>query len=279
MQIKFFKLSYLLTIAILILSACNRPQGNAAPETLNTQAPISTNTPKPSDTPTPIIPTATPTNTPTETPQPSPTASFTPVVITAKVNRESNCRIGPGNAYDLVATYQADQLLEVVARDLGNGYVFVKNVDKPEEQCYLLAQNLTISGDVAGLPQFTPQPSPTAAPYFEASLRKIDTCNGLEFAIFNVENVGSIAFRSAYIRVKDLKNGKSVEQALNAFDLRVKCVLAKNIAPLNPGETGYVAAPPFDWSVGGDKLSAVLQLCTEKDLKGTCITRTFEVKP
>lgn len=223
-----------------------------------------------------LLPTETPTATETPLPEPSVTVTLEPPKAT--VNRETNCRIGPGGMYDLVATYQAGQILEVVAKDLGGGYWFVKNPDKSEEQCYLMAQNITISGDTSALPKFTPQPSPTPPPYFEVTFKKIDTCNGDKFANFIVENTGNVAFRSAYIRVTDTKADKSVEQALNVFDLYTGCVLAKNISPLDPGETGYVPSPSFTWNIHEDKLKAVIMLCSEKDLKGICVTRTIEAK-
>jgi len=222
--------------------------------------------------------TETPTVTATETALPEPSATATPEAPKAEVVRETNCRMGPAGNYDLVATYQVGQKLEVVAKDLGAGYWFVKNPAKPDEQCYLLAQNITISGDASVLPKFTPRPSPTAAPYFNVTFKKFDSCRGDDFALFIVENVGSVPFRSAYVKVTDQKVNKSVEQALNAFDQFVGCVLAKNIAPLNSGATGYVTSPPFKWAVNRDKLRAVIMLCTEKDLKGTCVTQSIDVK-
>jgi hypothetical protein len=140
-----------------------------------------------------------------------------------------------------------------------------------------LAQNIKITGDTETLPKFTPMPSPTAAPYFNVTFKKFDTCEGTDFALFTVENTGSAPFRSAYIKVTEQK-GQSVEQALNAFDLISKCVLAKNIAPLNPGGIGYVHSPPFKWSGHGSKLRAVIMLCTEKSLKGVCVTQTVNIK-
>jgi len=128
------------------------------------------------------------------------------------------------------------------------------------------------------LPKFTPQPSPTAAPYFKVSFKKFDTCKGEKFATFVVENIGSIPFRSAYVKVIDQKVNKSVEQALNAFDLMAGCVLAKNIAPLDHGATGYVSSPPFKWAVNENKLRAAIMLCTEKNLKGICVTQNIDVK-
>jgi len=225
-----------------------------------------------------LLPTDTPTVTPTETQISTVTATATPEPPMAKVVRESNCRIGPGGVYTLVATYQVGQILEVAAKDLGGGYWFVKNPEKPEEQCYLLGQNITITGDTDALPKFTPQPSPTAAPYFEVSFKKFDTCKGEDYALFTVNNTGSVPFRSFYIRVTDQKVNKSVEQVLNAFDLLVGCVLAKNIAPLDVGGSDYVTSPPFPWSVRGHKLQAVIQLCTDKSLKGTCVIQSLLVE-
>jgi len=283
MRATFFHLSCLLTIAALALSSCNMPGGNATAEIA---AP--TESPTPNVTATidvaatetrqaELVPTQTPSETPTETPTPSPSATYTPIPPMAEVVRESNCRVGPGGIYQLVATYQVGQILEVAAKDLGGGYWFVKNPEKPEEQCYLLAQNIVITGDTAALPKFTPQPSPTAFPYFKVEFKKIDVCKGNDFALFIVENVGSIPFRSNYIRVTDQKVNKTVEQALNAFDLFVGCVLAKNIAPLDPGGTGYVHSPPFTWG-GRGKLRAVIMLCTDQFLKGTCVTQSVDIK-
>jgi len=280
MRTTFFRFVCFLIIIGVFLSACNLPISSTGTETapqIEASTPTTAITIETTVTPTSQA-TETPTVTATETPVPEPSATTTPEAPKAEVVRETNCRIGPAGNYDLVATYQVGQTLEVVAKDLGAGYWFVKNPDKPDEQCYLLAQNITVSGDTSVLPKFTPRPSPTAAPYFNVNLKKFDNCKGDDFALFIVENTGSVPFRSAYIKVIDQKANKSVEQVLNAFDQFVGCVLAKNIAPLNSGATGYVTSPPFKWVVNRDKLRAVIMLCTEKDLKGSCVTQTIDVK-
>lgn len=274
MRTKSISFLSLLLIGILVLSACNVPglvAPTATPTPTSTQTPTATATV--TDTPT-ITPTATETLTPTLTP------TSTPVVITAEVQRESNCRIGPAGNYDLVAKYQVGQALELVANDLGAGYIFVKNPEKPEEQCYMLTQNLKIDKDVdiAVLPKFTPLPSPTAMPYFEITFKRWDSCDGKDYVVFDVTNVGSVPFRSVYIRVVDSKADRSAESVYNAFDLRVGCVLAKNIAPLNPGGSGYLRSEEMDWNARGHTLNVVVQACTEQALKGTCVTRTLEIK-
>lgn len=274
MRTTFFKLSYLVTTAVLLLSACNLPVNNASPEPgqPTTSAVATLELAEATSTQTSAV-------TATETRLPEPSATATLEAPKAEVGRESNCRSGPGALYDLVATYQAGQALEVVAKDLGGGYWFVKNPEKPEEQCYLLANNITISGETSALPKFTPLPSPLAPPFFKVTFKKFDACEGQDFAIFIVENTGSVPFRSAYIRLKDQKTGNSVEQALNAFDLRAHCVLVKEIAPLNSGASGYVNSPQFSPGMSQKNLRAAIMLCTEKDLKGSCVTQSLDVKP
>lgn len=275
MRTTLLQIFCLLMIGGLVLSACNLPGSDATAEALPTTEPP-TATDEPTVTPTEAPPTRTPTITPTETLTPEPSPTSTPEPPMARVGRETNCRVGPAGNYDLVATYQDGQMLEIVAKDLGAGYWFVRNPEKPDEQCYLLANNVTISGQTTALPKFTPLPSPTAAPYFNISFRKFDVCKGNDFAIFVVENAGSLSFRSAYVRVTDAKAGQSVEHVLNAFDLWTGCIIARNIAPLNGGETGYLHSPAFKWNARGNTLQGVFQLCTEKDLKGTCVIRTLE---
>lgn len=283
MRTTLFQLFCLSMAATLALSACNLPVSSATAEIPSSVQPMiaATATLDLAATGTrqaELLPTGTPTLTATETALPEPSATPTQEVPKATVNRETNCRTGPGGLYDLVATYQAGLELDVIATGLAGGYWFIRNPEKPEEQCYLLAQNVTVSGDTSTLPKLTPLPSPTSAPFFEASFKKFDTCQGGDFVTFTVENTGSATFRSAYIRVTDTKANKSVEHALNAFDLYAGCTLAKNIAPLEPGGIGYVHSPTFTWNANQDKLRAAIMLCTEKDLKGACVTRTLDVK-
>ncbi len=206
MRKTFSKLFYLLTIGVFILSSCNMPGNNLSAKI--------TASPEPSTataTQTKVPPTETPTMTATATLTPEPSATFTPEIPKAEVKRKTNCRIGPAGNYDLVATYEIGQKLEVVAKDLGNTYWFVRNPDKPEEQCYLLASNIAITGDTSALPKFTPQPSPTLMPDFTATFKKFEPCNGENYAIFVVVNTGSTSFKSAYIYQNNKPKAQQVD--------------------------------------------------------------------
>jgi len=277
MRKTFSKLFYVLIMGVIVLSACNMAGSNNAAEiTPSPEQP--TPTLKLTATPTEVPPTETPTLTATATLTPEPSVTATPEIPKAEVNHQSNCRVGPGGNYDRVAIYEIGQKLEVVAQDLGNGFLFVKNPEKPEEQCYLLANNITITGDISALPKYTPQPSPTLSPDFSATFKKYDSCKGEDYAVFVVENIGSASFRSAYIKITNPKLNKSIEEAFGAFDLHVGCVEAKDIWPLDPGGTGYVNSPPITWPKVGNKLQVFIMLCTEKGLKGSCPTQAIELK-
>ncbi len=271
-------------VILVLLASCNMPNANPAEPAVVVVATVQEEADTP--TPQPEPPTATPapteTVTITLTPEPSftptETMTLTPSVVMAEVLKETNCRTGPGSMYDRVATFQAGTKVEIVAADLGGGYWYVKNPEKAEEFCWMWGNNMKIEGETSILPAFTPPSTPTPSPDFTVEFKNYDTCKGV-FVRFTVVNTGGFQFRSAYIKVTDVKSKEVTQQAVNAFDLTTGCVVAKNIAPLTPGSTGYLQSAPFKKDPRGDKLNAVFQLCTEQGLKGTCITKVIEVKP
>ncbi|MCX6065860.1 MAG: hypothetical protein NT121_08910 [Chloroflexi bacterium] len=257
----------------------------AATQTALAEKPAPTSQPSPTSQPQVPTETISPTPTLTETPTlpvgvfPTETPAPASEPISAEVMRETNCRTGPGAIYDLVTIFQTGTLLEVAARDLGGGFIVVKNPDQPEVECYILSNNVKLTGDPSILPQYTPLASPTASPNFAASFKKFDTCKGDVYAQFIVQNTGSVPFRSAYIRVLDLRTNQKAEQVVNAFDQTVGCIIAKNVAPLNPGVSAFLSSALFKNDPRGNKLRATIQACTEKALKGTCVIVSVDIKP
>jgi hypothetical protein len=268
---------FLCAAITILMAACNLPftVTQVPPtSTITMTVPAPTQTERPTETATPEAATATI----TLTPEPSLTATVEAgEAPTGKVTKETNCRKGPGPIYALVATFQSGTKVEIVARDLGGGYVYVQNPEKPEEGCWILENNVTVSGDLTPLPAFTPPPTPTPSPDFTVKFKKFDSCSGSPFAVFEVVNTGGFQFRSAYVRVTNLKTGAFEENSLNAFDVVVGCVVAQNIAPLKPGGTGYLQSDKFKKNPsGGDKLRAVFHLCTEQNLKGACVDKSLD---
>lgn len=286
MNSRLASLITLLIASAFILSACNMPglstptitPDNAA--TLSVKAtqtslarPTATETPFPSAT-------ATETPTPTETATQEPSATPTIAIPIADVFKESNCRTGPAGNYDLVTVIAPGTKVEVIAQDQGAGYYwFVRNPENAEQGCWVLTQNAKVDGDTSILPVYTPRASPTPAPSFQVAFKNFDQCNGDVFVRFSVTNTGGVPFRSAYVKVTDAKTGESEEQVLNAFDLSVGCIIAKNVAPLNAGQSGHLQSPEFKKDPRDHRLNAVIMICTEQNLNGTCVTQTLEIKP
>ena len=290
---KIFRIYYSIIALVLMTFACSLPvAANSTPEAESTETPQLSVTTIPVSSTVEVI---SPTDTPTVTMVPTLSISKTPTLpvgvvltetptptqelVTAQVMRETNCRTGPGPHYDLVATYQIGARLQVIARDLGGGFIFTQNPEKSDEQCYILENNVKISGNTDVLPQITPLASPTAAPNFSATFKKFDLCKGNVYAQFIIQNTGSVTFRSAYIKVINLRNNDSTEKVVNAFDLTTGCIIAKNIAPLDPGAIGYLSSDTFIKDPRGNKMKAIIQVCTEKNSKGTCINSVVDIKP
>lgn len=277
MYSKYFRLLCVFMILLMATMACNL---GAATDTTATPIPttvIGEDIPTATDT---EIPTETatlePTLTPSETPNLEPTATPTVGMPVASVNKDTNCRMGPAGNYELVVALKAGDAVDVVARDLGAGFVFIQVADQPDQSCWVLESSLTITGDVTPLPAYTPPPSPTLAPNFTVKYKNTDTCKGDVYVRFIITNTGSSNFRSAYLRVTNLRTGEVAEQSVNAFDLMTGCIIAQNIAPLTVGSTGYLQSPEFKKSPKGQKMRAAFQLCTEQFLKGSCATQSLE---
>lgn len=255
---------------LVAMMACNVPTNAPGITSTNTvTAPAPGQTETPTDT-------ATPGDTATVTLAPEPSLTPTLEAPIAKVIKEINCRVGPGGAYDLVLTLGVGDTVEVMARDLGGGFVFVRNPNEPDSGCWVLQDGLAISGDLTPLPAFTPPASPTLAPNFTVTYKNVDSCKGNFFVRFIVVNTGSSQFRSAYVKVTNLKNNEVTEQVVNAFDLTVGCIVAQNIAPLKLGQTGYLQSDLFQKGTPkGQKMRATFQLCVEQNLKGACVTQTL----
>jgi hypothetical protein len=281
MRSKHFRLLCAVTIVLLASMACNLsiPSNSptATPEASATEPPaqnIPTVTAHPTETAT-LEPTEDATSTPTLTLEPS----LTPTVAlpVAKVIKEANCRIGPGGMYDLVLILKVGDTVEVIARDLGGGFVFVKNQNIAAEGCWILQTSLTISGNLTPLPAFTPLPSPTLTIDFTVKYKGIDSCHGFPFVRFIVVNTGGVNLGSAYIKATNLKTNESTEQSVNNFGLTAGCDFINDITHLAMGQTGYLQSEVFKKGLPkGQKMRAVFELCTEQNMKGACITQTLQ---
>jgi len=145
-------------ILILGLSACNMPF-QALPDPLEeaesavTATLVALTAAQPTATETPSS-TSLPTQTPTIT------LTFTPTVPMVTVSQNTNCRTGPGVIYDLIGGLLIGEEAVVVGKYTAGNYWIINNPDAAGT-CWLWGQYATVSGNTAGLPEYTPPPTPT----------------------------------------------------------------------------------------------------------------------
>jgi uncharacterized protein YgiM (DUF1202 family) len=122
----------------------------------------------------------TPTSTLTQTPIPTPTPilTFTPTFTdvsqlpVVEVSVPTNCRIGPGKAYDIVSVLDVGEKAEVVGRNEDSSYWVVEN-PHGSGYCWLWGYYSIVTGDVANIPVWelptteTATPTPTPTPTLE----------------------------------------------------------------------------------------------------------------
>ena len=105
----------------------------------------------PSLTPTLTSISATPTFTLTPTPS-------TPIV---SVSLDTNCRKGPGQAYDITGALLAGETTEVVGKNSDSNYWIITNPDNPTTTCWLWGEYASVSGNQSNLSEISIPPSPT----------------------------------------------------------------------------------------------------------------------
>lgn len=123
----------------------------------DTQTPtlVPTELPAPTDTSMPAA---------TQTDVPTPTTVFTATssVPMVSVSVPTNCRVGPGLAYDQISVLLVGQQAEVVARSADGAYWVIRN-PTGSGTCWLWGYYATVTGSTAGLPVWDPPPTPTPA--------------------------------------------------------------------------------------------------------------------
>ncbi len=138
------------SVLFIAALACNAPGGQASPSDLAATITAQAMTLS--------APTATPPF-PTDTPTPAFTA--TPSVPEVSVTSPTNCRTGPSTAYDLIFTMSPGQSAQIVGKYSAANYWIINNPSGGT--CWLWGQYAVLSGNTAGLPEYTPPPVPTPA--------------------------------------------------------------------------------------------------------------------
>lgn len=104
--------------------------------------------------------TPSPTNSPNQTLTATPTYSV-PILT---VRESTNCRTGPGEAYEIVVTYLTGKELEIVGRYDPDNFWLVKSSESPVGTCWLWGEFVDVTGSYWAVASVTPPPTATARP-------------------------------------------------------------------------------------------------------------------
>jgi hypothetical protein len=227
------------------------------------------------DTPTATF---TPIFTPTETLTPSPVFTATPIVPQVSVSLATNCRIGPGKVYDRVGALLIGQVAEVIGRDTTGNYWYIRNPNQSNGFCWLWGEYATVTGNFAALPMFTPPPTPTPVPAFEAEYDGLETCASW-WVDLKLTNTGGISFESISLTVRDTVTDIVVSMYTDVFNNIDGCTGSSTRDVLNPGANRTISAPAFAYDPSGHQLRATLTLCSRDGQNGTCVTNVIKFTP
>ena len=242
--------------------------------------PTSLISPSPLATSTPELPTATV----TATLSPTPVFTSTPLIIATStvpqvsVSVATNCRTGPGRVYDRVGGLQVGQVAEVIGRNPTNNYWYIRNPSNSNGFCWLWGEYATVSGNFAALPVFTPPPTPTPMPAFEAEFVRVEACATWRVDI-RLINRGGITFESMSLTVRDRDTDVVTSMIADYFADVNRCAETESRERLNPGADRTVTSSPFTYNPRGHRLRATITLCSREGLSGTCITEVIEFRP
>lgn len=268
--------------------------------TMNAKAFV-TFTPAPTETmtltPTLIRPTARPatetftpfptiTGTPaTETPTVTLTFTSAPLDVEISVSRPTNCRTGPGKAYEIAGTLMVDETADVLGQDPTGDYWYIPNPDPGVEFCWVWGEYATFTGNSLLVPVFTPPATATSSATTVPSLNfrlkgnGLESCDGVWWLKIEITNTSEYAFSSLKIEMYDLDKNVVRVTSSNGFASRIGCGPFTTAEQIMPGSAFIVDGSKFDYNIHGHKMKAYVTMCTEKELKGICTTRESNFRP
>ena len=277
----------LIAVMLVFILACNLPQPAPPVEVVNasTAAALTVaaviNQPQASPIPSATAPASV---TPAETFTPLPTLSPTLVrtstssVPLITVSVDTNCRVGPGIAYDRVGGLLVGETAEVIAKDPTSEYWYIRDSESPTGFCWVWGKYATVIGNTSIIPVFTPPPSPTSAPSFEMKFAGVDSCVGW-WAEIKIKNTGSVTFKSFSLSIRDIAAGITLSDFGDGFTDIGGCLTSAITSELDPGDTYTISSPAFASNIIGHKMRVKLTLCTKTGQSGSCVSQTIEFKP
>ena len=118
-------------------------------------------TPQSTETALPTLTVLMPSSTPSSPQIDTSTPTYSVPMLTLR--DATNCRSGPGLAYEIIVTYQINQTLEIVGRYEPGNFWLVKSSESPTGICWLWGEYADVAGSYWSVASVTPPPTPVAS--------------------------------------------------------------------------------------------------------------------
>jgi hypothetical protein len=233
-----------------------------------------TNPPTATSTATPALPTLTLQPTSSATPEFTPTLE-TPLIT---VSVDTNCRTGPGQVFERVGILLVGETAEIVGREPRGEYWLIRNPDEGEvEYCWVWGEYATVTGNL--LPLLFASPPPTPVLNVNISYAKLESCSGVWWVDFKLENLSGVSLKSISLVVRDAETSTVATMELNGFTNKDGCGTTSTAEALIAGGTVTVSSSAFGYNPSGNNLGAKIKLCTSLNRTGACLERELSFKP
>ncbi len=204
------------------------------------------------------------TKTPSSTPSPTLTQTSTPLPQ-VHISENTNCRYGPAEVFDLIFTFLAGDIADLVGKDQEELYWYVQHQEQEDINCWLWGKYATPEGKTTGLPVFTPPPTPTPVVDFAIAYKE----TGSGSVVVNIKNTGDLTLESWVATFKDKVTAESVTNSSSQFGSSAKIPV---------GKANIITSAAFSASPVGHKIKATIKICTDDSQQGICVTKSAEFK-
>jgi len=218
-------------------------------------------------------------NTSTSTLSPTPEFTSTAPAPVISVVVDTNCRLGPGTPFSIVGALLVGEFTEVYGKDPTGNYWYVSNPDVNGAFCWLWGEYAEIEGNVIAVPIFTPPPTPTPAPGYEANFASLQNCTTEWWANIDVTNNGSLAFRSLSFTLYDTNNKTTVFYSSDQFESANGCNPDVTKDSFASGGKVTISSPHLGYNPSGHKLRATITICSAEGVNGQCATKVITFTP
>jgi hypothetical protein len=106
----------------------------------------------------------------------------------------------------------------------------------------------------------------------------VEPCTGWSLA-FKVINTGAKPLQSYSIVATDQTNDNTETTNSNQFTQRVECKYQEERGSIDPGLTGYIYEDDFTYNPKGHYILVYVNVCSNNDLEGECISQGFFLTP